>query len=234
MRPKKNVEWHEITCAHCGKKAWVPKLKTRKYCSYKCYREHNDEVKIANHHKDFGFDEPCMGCGKVIKKYGHYRGCSKECLEKIRERQRLNAAPKKCLNCKNLIKTKKNYRYCNDGCKREYYAVSRWEERKRLHPETANCKRCKTKLTDRRQIKFCSKDCRELHQKTEYEAKLKTITKICKRCDGTLKNRRHDYCTDRCRILYKAVFELKTIAIRQRKEKAQMEAQAELDKYFEK
>ena len=90
------------------------------------------------------------------------------------------------------------------------------------------------KLTDRRQIKFCSKECRELYQKTEYEAKLKVKTKICKRCDGMLKNRRHDYCTDRCRILYKAVFELKITAIRQRKEKAQMKAQAELDKYFEK
>ena len=68
MRPKKkNVEWHEITCAHCGEKAWVTKRKNRKYCSYKCYREHNDEVKIENQHKDFEFDEFCKGCGNVIK-----------------------------------------------------------------------------------------------------------------------------------------------------------------------
>ena len=224
----------KFRCKQCKNTFMLQPIKTRKYCSYDCYYKSKREREIENHHKDFKFDEFCKGCGKVIKKYGHYRGCSKECLEKIRERQRLNAAPKKCLNCKSLIKTKKSYKYCSNKCKREYYAVSRWEERKRLHPETANCKRCKTELTDRRQIKFCSKECRELYQKTEYEAKLKVKTKICKRCDGTLKNRRHDYCTDRCRILYKAVFELKTIAIRQRKEKAQMEAQAELDKYFEK
>ena len=83
-KKKKASQW--IICARCGNMAKVPKLKTRKYCSYDCYYESKCEREIENHHKDFEFDEFCKGCGNVIKKYGYHRRCSKECLEKIREK----------------------------------------------------------------------------------------------------------------------------------------------------
>ena len=234
MRPERNVEWHEITCAHCGRKVEAPKLKTRKYCSYDCYYESKREREIENQHKDFKFDEFCKGCGNVIKKYGNYRACSKVCLAKIRKRQHLEAAPKKCLNCKTVIKTNKKYLYCSTECQREHYAKEAWLERKKRNNEPMNCSECKTELTYRRRVRFCSTECRETAQKTEYEAELERKTKICKRCDNALENRRHLYCSDKCKILYNASRQMALVAREKRYEKENKEGQDSLNEYFAK
>ena len=194
MTPKK------IKCAFCPN--WfVPKIKTRKYCSRKCKQRANDKIKLKKHWvkqlKRFNLpaDTPkmCQACPNPIIECGFYVACSQECRNKIDERNRTQAQKKPCKKCGNDITRARNYKYCSDQCRYEA-----WRDGKRKHPKNSNCRRCKNTITDKKQLVYCTAECRLKHIQEKYDEAHEG--KKCERCKTTLVNTRRTYCTDDCRL----------------------------------
>lgn len=81
-RPKVAPDRYVHVCARCGATFYTTQNVQKKYCSYDCKKEvENEKARNANTQ---GRTKPCKNCGKEFLSYRGTKYCCEACLEKAR------------------------------------------------------------------------------------------------------------------------------------------------------
>ena len=200
----------ELVCRCCGKTFTANYIAKVPYCSKECRKESRRQT--------------CKECGKVYYHSSKSMCCSKECLDKYRNRISIEKRKRVCETCgKEFImpymsgKGKrgevKEGRFCSKKCYGAW--LSGQGKPKMCKVYFPICEVCGKTFTARSNRKrFCSRDCRlkygrisyyEKHEeilkklREEYEPKPKT-KQTCKQCGNSfMGHTTESYCSDICR-----------------------------------